>query len=59
MGQKFWVTTGEDKVINIKNKDYEMASYFLAIDIRVIMTSRKSIIKKKGPFWHKKLKELA
>jgi hypothetical protein len=47
IGQNFWVTASEDKVINIKNKDYDMASYFLGIDIRVRMTSRKDSIKKK------------
>jgi hypothetical protein len=34
-------------IINIKNKDYEMASNFPGIDIRVRMTSRKFDIKKK------------
>jgi hypothetical protein len=41
------VTTSEDNVINIKNKNDEMASYFLDINIRVIMTSRKSGVKNK------------
>ena len=41
------VTTNEDKVISIKNKYYEMASYFLGIDIGVKMTSRKANVKKK------------
>ena len=45
---KFRVTTSEDKVINIKKKDYGMASYFLGIDIRVRMTSRKVGVKKKA-----------
>jgi hypothetical protein len=45
---KFRVTTSEDKVINIKNEYYGMASYFLGIDIRVRMTSRKSSVNKKS-----------
>jgi hypothetical protein len=47
MVEQFWVTTSEDKVINIKNEDYEMVSYFLGIDIRIIMESRKCRFKKK------------
>jgi hypothetical protein len=38
----------KDKVINIKDKDYEITSYFLGIDIRIIMTSRESIGNKKA-----------
>jgi hypothetical protein len=38
----------KDKVINIKDKDYEMTSYFLGIDIRIIMTSRESSGNKKA-----------
>jgi hypothetical protein len=34
-------------VINIKDKDYEMASYFLGIDIWIIIASRKFGVKKK------------
>lgn len=34
-------------MININNKYYEMDSYFLSIDIRVRMTSRKVGVKKK------------
>jgi hypothetical protein len=34
-------------VINIKKTYYDMNSYFLGIDIRVRMTSRKISIKKK------------
>jgi hypothetical protein len=33
--------------MNIKKKYYEMASYFLGIDIGVIMTSKKVNVKKK------------
>jgi len=33
--------------MNIKEKDYEMASYFFGIDIRIIMASRKSGVNKK------------
>jgi hypothetical protein len=40
-------TYNEDEVINIDNKYYEMDSYFLGINIRVRMTSRKISIKKK------------
>jgi hypothetical protein len=43
----FSVTTSKNKVINIKEKDYEMASYFLGIDIRIRMASRESIGNKK------------
>ena len=35
------VTTNNNKFININNKDDEMVSYFLGIDIGVKMTSRK------------------
>jgi hypothetical protein len=35
-------------VINIKDKDYDMASYFLGIDIRIIMASTKSSGNKKS-----------
>jgi hypothetical protein len=44
----FRVTTREDKVINVKKKYYELASYFISINIRIRMTSRKSIVKKKA-----------
>ena len=37
----------EDKVINLNKKYYEMASYFLGIDIRIKMASRKSRVSKK------------
>jgi hypothetical protein len=47
MGYKFRVATSEDIVINITNKNYYMASYFLGIDIRVRITSRKTNVKKK------------
>jgi hypothetical protein len=46
--EKFRITMSDDKVINIKNTYYEMASYFLGINIRVIMTSRKTSVKKKA-----------
>jgi hypothetical protein len=32
---------------NIKDKDYEMDSYFLGIDIRIRMASRESSVNKK------------
>ena len=48
MGYKFRVTTSKDKVINIKNKYDEMVSYFLGIDIGVIMASRKNSVKEKA-----------
>ena len=38
------VTTSKNKVINIKNKDDEMVSYFLGIK----MASRKTIVKEKA-----------
>jgi hypothetical protein len=44
---KFGVTISEDKVINIENKDYEMTYYFLVIEIRIRMTSRKASVKRK------------
>ena len=45
------VTTNKNKVINIKNKDDEMFSYFLGIGIRVRMASRKTSVKEKAiPF---------
>jgi hypothetical protein len=47
MGQKFWVTTSEDKIIDIKNNNYEMDSYFFGIDIRICITFRKFSGKKK------------
>jgi hypothetical protein len=47
MCQRFRVTTSEDKIINIKKKNYEMDSYFIGIDIRARLTSRKSCVKKK------------
>ena len=50
------VTTGNNKFMNLKNKDYEMVSYFLGIDIRVRMTSRKTTIKEKS---NTRLEELA
>jgi hypothetical protein len=37
----------EDKVIKLNKKYYEMASYFLGIDIGVRMMSRKIDVKKK------------
>jgi hypothetical protein len=43
----FRVTTNEGNFMNIKNKDYEMDSYFLGIDIWVRMTSIKDGVKKK------------
>ena len=43
MGYKFRATTSKDKIINIKNKYDEMVSYFLGIDIRVRMASRKIV----------------
>ena len=42
------VTTNKNKFINIKNKDDEMVSYFLVIDIGVKMASRKSSVKEKA-----------
>ena len=48
MVQKYRVTTSEDKIINRKRKDYEMASYFLGIDIRIKMASRESNGNKKA-----------
>ena len=48
MGYKFRVTTSKDKIINIKNKYDEMVSYFLGIDIGVIMASRKTSVKEKA-----------
>ena len=36
-----------DKVINIKENDYEMDSYFLGIEIRIRMASRESSVNKK------------
>jgi hypothetical protein len=51
MGSKFGVTANEYKAINIKNKNYEMGTYFLGIDIMARMTSRKASVKKKAiPF---------
>ena len=47
MGYKFRVTTGKDNIINIKKKYDEMVSYFLGIDIRVRMASRKTSVKEK------------
>ena len=41
------VTISKNKVINIKNKDDEMVSYFLGIDIGVKITSRETIVKEK------------
>ena len=41
-------TTSKNKVINIKNKYDEMVSYFLGIDIGVIMESRKTSVKEKS-----------
>jgi hypothetical protein len=37
----------KDKVININDKEYEMASYFLGIDIMIKMTSREFGVNKK------------
>ena len=48
MGYKFRVTTSKDKIISIKNKYYEMVSYFLGIDIEVRLISRKIIVKDKS-----------
>ena len=48
MGYKLRVTTNKDKIINIKNKYDEMVSYFLGIDIGVIMASRKTSVKEKA-----------
>jgi len=42
------VTTGNNKFINLKNKNYEMVSYFLGIDIRVRITYRKTSVKGKA-----------
>ena len=47
MGYKVRVTTSKDNIINIKNKYDEMVSYFLGIDIRVRMASRKTSVKRK------------
>jgi hypothetical protein len=47
MIQKFGFIVSVNKVINIKNKCYEMVAYFLAINIGVEMTSRKACVKKK------------
>jgi hypothetical protein len=44
---KSFESTSEDKVINIKDKDYEMDSYFLGIYIRIIIASRESSGNKK------------
>ena len=48
MGYKLRVTTSKDKIINIKNKYDEMVSYFLGVDIRVRMASRKTSVKEKA-----------
>ena len=42
------VTTSKDKIINIKKKYDGMVSYFLGIDIGVIMESRKNSVKEKA-----------
>lgn len=53
-----WVKILVSKVINTKNKDYEIASYFLGVDIGVKMTPREVDVKKKAiHFLHSKLEE--
>jgi hypothetical protein len=42
------VTYSEDRIIDIKNKDYEMYFYFLGIDIRIKDAYRKLGVKKKS-----------
>ena len=42
------VTTSNNKVMNLKNKDDEMVSYFLGIDTRVRMRYRKTSVKGKA-----------
>jgi hypothetical protein len=49
----------ENKVINIKNKYYEMVTYFLGIDIGVRMTSRKSVSRRKLSILAYQAEELA
>ena len=48
MGYKFRVTMTKDKIINIKNKYDEMVSYFLGIDIGIIIAFRKTSVKEKA-----------
>ena len=42
------VTTSKNKVINIKNKDDQMVSYFLGIDIGVRMAYKNTDVKEKA-----------
>ena len=42
------VTTNKNKVININEKDDDMVSHFLSIDLGVKMTSIKTIFKEKA-----------
>ena len=42
MGYKVWVTTNENKIMNIKYKDDEVIIDSLGIDIVIRMTSRKA-----------------
>jgi hypothetical protein len=48
MSENLGVTTSEYKVVNIKNKYYEMITYFLGMDIGVKMTSINSSVKKEA-----------
>ena len=41
------VEYSNNKVINLKKKDDEIVSYFIGINIRVIMVSRKTNVKEK------------
>ena len=48
MGYKVRVTTNKDKIISINKKYDEMVSYFIGIDIRLRMGSRKTSVKEKA-----------
>jgi hypothetical protein len=48
MGLRCWIITGEYKVINIEKNYEKRVTHFIAIDIWVIMTSRKVGVKKKA-----------
>ena len=45
------ITTSKNMFINIKKKEDEMVSYFLGINISIIMASRKANVKEKAIYF--------